>query len=207
MELNKLLNNIFNVLLPISYVWITPLLAKIGFCNNTKGSFGNSLSNYINTPQATGGMAVSYYSISNIMISKRFYKVGIPDNGIFYMSGIFYEICFGIFLCCPVDYSTIIHCVSVSGFIAGAYIHIIYLEYSPYFKQKWSLSLKILKFIGNLSIIGLLITFTLVNFIQIPNNLFWIFECTGLTTLILIMNIAHDICAESPIETFNGILV
>ena len=112
---SKVIYNMFNTLFPILYVWCTPLLANIGFCNKNKSLLGNTLSNYIATPQATGMMAVSYYSVSNIMMSKRFYRAFAVPSGAekgFYISGIFYEIFFGMFLCSPVTYYPTIHCIA-----------------------------------------------------------------------------------------------
>lgn len=210
---SKVIYNMFNTLFPILYVWCTPLLANIGFCNKNKSLLGNTLSNYIATPQATGMMAVSYYSVSNIMMSKRFYRAFAVPSGAekgFYISGIFYEIFFGMFLCSPVTYYPTIHYVSVGGFVCCAYIHLIYLEYSPFFKNTWPLSLATLKSIGTLSLIGISVTSMIVRVVPIPNYLFFVFECIGLSSFILFMHIANqciDRAAANPINTVLGTLV
>ena len=205
--------NYTNVSFPIIYIWSTPLLSIIGFCNNKleKDNYiGYSLSRFIATPQATGLMAVSFFSVANIMISNRYYKafeyypestltdyIIFSDNEsklkyYYIFTGILYECFFGSFLSSPITVYPISHCISVACFSCAAYIHIIILQNSSYFTDKWTISLKILKLIGTISFLGISICFILsLQKIRLPVYLFWTFECSGLTSFILIMNITQ----------------
>ena len=191
---------------------MTPLLSKIGFCNHESSSLiGYSVSRFISTPQATGMMAVAYYSVANVMVSKRYYKAFDSSNNAIYadynihqnnqnnnrgrclykITGQLYEIFFGLFLCCPVTKYPIMHVLSVTGFTSSAYFHMILLESSPFFKSDWPIILYLLKTSGSLSILGMTICSIITKFnIKLPLYLFWSFECIGLSSFVLFMHIS-----------------
>ena len=207
------LSIIFPSFIPLVFIWSTPFLSKIGFCyNGTSELIGHSLSRFISTPQATGMMAVSFYSLANIMVSKKLLKIfdknsmynnqhyttfsNNNDNlkkNIYIFTGLIYESFFGLFLCAPVIYIPKIHFISVIGFSMAAYIHMILLEMSPNIDIKYKKTLKILKNTGTFSLLGMAFCnlFVFYNKKIKYSYLFWIFECTGLSSMILFMNIVN----------------
>lgn len=204
--------DMFNVFFPIVFIWSTPLLVKYKICLKGKSPFlGHSLSRYISTPQATGMMAVSMFGVSNIMISRRFLKAFKMDTDktspdayflteedpgykktVFILTGYVYEYFFGMFLCFPTIWKPQIHACVVTTFIMSAYIHMVILQTSPLLTNKYIRSLRLLNFIGTTSLISLVTLATLVSFrIRLPPHLFWSFECSGLSSLILFMHFAQ----------------
>lgn len=202
--------DIIRVFLPISFIWSTPILAKYGVCRSGMAPFiGHSLSRYISTPQATGMMAVSYFSISNIMISKRFFrafelsdysndyhlmseeKSSRPFN-MFRLTGFIYEAFFGMFLCAPVIWSPTVHSISVIAFSTAAYSHMSLLQHSPNLSRRLDKVLVFFKCTGTTALCGMLICELLAKYNHVlPSHLFWSLECTGLSSFVLFMHIAQ----------------
>lgn len=210
--MNTLATNMFGVVYPIAFIWSTPLLAKYKICLKGKSPFlGHSISRYISTPQATGMMAVSMFGMSNIMISRRFLKAFKMDTSeispdafflteespgykktAFIITGYVYEYFFAMFLCFPTIWKPHIHGFVVTMFIMSAYIHMIILQTCPLLTNKYVRSLQFLNFTGTTSLVGLVTLRALVRFkIRLPSHLFWSFECSGLSSLILFMHFAQ----------------
>lgn len=215
--------NFFSAALPITFIWSTPFLSKVGVCRlDYDKLLGHSLSRYISTPQATGMMAVAFFSISNIMISKRYLKafefkkkeIISPDYqllteeescwklNLFQISGYVYEIFFGVFLSAPCIWAPTIHGISVSIFSISAYVHMLLLQFCPELQQKWKYTLIFLNTSGTTAIIGMSVSRVIILYnIRLPNHLFWAFECTGLSSFILFMYVAQ---LALPHKTFDS---
>ena len=207
------IKNFFCAITPICFIWSTPLLSRIGVCRSDYDKLlGHSLSRYISTPQATGMMAVTFFSIANIMISKRYLRAFefkennliSPDYQIlnekecswkmnlFITTGYTYEAFFGLFLCAPCVWTPTIHGVSVIIFSTSAYIHMLLLQYSPELNQNWKFTLMCINFTGTSSMIGMSVCRAMVNFnVKLPVHLFWSLECLGLSSLVLFMYFAQ----------------
>lgn len=104
---------------PATYVWVLPLLAKLGFARECDGlprctdsTIGASVSNFIATPQATGAMAAVFFWPLAHMWSHKGEIDGAQNFAVFLTFYIF----FGMFLACPVTVYPSVHSVVVGIF-------------------------------------------------------------------------------------------
>tara|TARA_Y100000389_G_scaffold157373_1_gene158477 strand:+ start:882 stop:1586 length:705 start_codon:yes stop_codon:yes gene_type:complete len=227
-----IINKFLGVTLPIAYIWSTPLLATTGFCRQGADELlGHSVSRFISTPQATGMMAVCYFSIANIMISKRYLAVFVNNSEIqntsesldhklfhetkpswkrtiFIGTGYIYEIFFASFLCAPCISVPTIHAISVISFSLSAYVHTVLLLHNTNLKKHWTYSLRLLNGCGTVAMLGMAGCQTITTYnTKLPIFLFWFFECMGLSSFVLFMHFAQlALPKNNPSEISNPLL-
>ncbi len=158
----------------ILYIWSLPILSNLGFASKN----GNSISEFISTPQATGAMAsISFmplclmWEYQDIYISH--FKKNWPVNNILYKTLTLFQIFYSAFLICCVSYVpswlhtsvVIVFCLS---FLVHAFLICFYIEIN--------LLTKFILFIGTSF-------FILLPFAD--GMYFWAFECIGFTSMLL----------------------
>ena len=166
----------------IIYVWMLPILSKIGFSED----HSTSVSEYIANPPATGAMAaVSFIPLTlvweyqdiileNINLRKDSNIVQVCST--LYYSTAIYQLSYGTFLICTQGYvKNWIHTLTVVSFSSSFIIHsgltLIYAIPSR-------VTITILG-VGSSSCLILL----LLLFFNVSNMWFWFFECIALTSM------------------------
>lgn len=154
----------------IIYIWSLPLLSQIGFAE--KGA--TSISQFICNPQATGGLAA--VSFIPLILMNEYQDMYINENNIFLnRTLLFFEIMFGVFLCCPVNYAPeLLHQLCVACFGISFILHSYYILYYIQFSK----IAKLLLYIADLSFIFLLC-------LDSSNIIYWFVECISFSCMLL----------------------
>mmetsp|Transcript_107603 Transcript_107603/g.332329 ORF Transcript_107603/g.332329 Transcript_107603/m.332329 type:complete len:247 (+) Transcript_107603:131-871(+) len=115
----------FGTLLPVAYVWALPLLSTIGWAHKCPHwprcwSTGASVSDFIANTHATGAMAaVFFFPSMHLWLNVqhiRHHRCVLPTLVVF-------QVCFGLFLMCPVSEVPSLHGWAVLVFCTSALVH------------------------------------------------------------------------------------
>jgi len=178
----------FGIVAPVVYVWSLPLLGHLGFAHHCKHfpkckNVGASVSNFISTPMATGAMAACFF-FPTMHLWLNVQHVGhirciLPTLFVF-------QVCFGVFLSCPVDEVHTLHGIATCFFCVAALTHYsMVLRYTAYDRYRWC------KLLLCLAILSFAMVFVLVCISFYDKNLlpercpylFYVFEALGLSTM------------------------
>jgi hypothetical protein len=183
--------------IPVLYIWALPLLSKINFsedgcyygiqAQNEKDKdycqLGHSISAYISNPQATGAMAFVFSFPIIIMWLYKPPEIYIAPLSIF-------TVFFGLFLICSVTFNIYAHLITVFIFCFAAIFHFILFAISPCVKihriYGFLIFVSIVCFVA-LIILGIIFMKHINKQDKPLKNTYWvwIFECIGLSSLIL----------------------
>ena len=109
-------------LLSILYVWSLPFLSYIGFAEK-----GTSISQFIANAHATGAMAS--VSLLPIVLMNDYIEMYAYDNSTLQYSLFFFEINYGLFLTCSINYVPILlHQVCVTLFSLSFLIYAYFIN-------------------------------------------------------------------------------
>ncbi len=166
----------------IVYIWMLPLLSKIGFSED----HSTSVSEYIANPPATGAMAaVSFIPLTlvweyqdiileNISLRKDGNIVQVCST--LYYSTAIYQLSYGTFLICTQGYvKNWVHTITVVCFSSSFILH---TGLTLFYAIPSQITSGILG-IGATSCVVLLI----MMFFNVSNLWFWFFECIALTSM------------------------
>eukprot|EP00928_Gymnodinium_smaydae_P086690 TRINITY_DN710_c0_g3_i1.p1 TRINITY_DN710_c0_g3~~TRINITY_DN710_c0_g3_i1.p1 ORF type:complete len:297 (+),score=38.24 TRINITY_DN710_c0_g3_i1:100-891(+) len=181
---------VVGTLLPIIYVWSLPFLAQVGFAHKCPtypacDAEGASISNFIANAHATGAMAACYYYPAIQMWLNAQYVRHYPY--VYETLGIF-QICFGMFLMCPVTEVPNLHFSSVLAFCISALFHCKTLTRQCAGARLRLCRLLLIIAVGSFASLFVLAMITGFSGDWVPNNvpmLFWCLECCGLTSITL----------------------
>lgn len=167
--------------LPFVYIWSLPLLQKTGYAN--EGDVGSdtdvgiyTVSGYISTTEATGGMAATFFWPILFMWHGPKHKITNRFTGLSFLTIFVFQISFGVFLSNPTTYNNTVHVISVGVFCLAAIVHLTYVAHKGVNDGRANVALVT----GILGFSGVVI----MNFVIIKGMLFWAVECIGLTGLI-----------------------
>jgi len=184
---------LFGAVLPISYVWLLPLLASesIGFANRCPTypqcvETGVSVSNYICTPSATGMMyACFFYPCLHAWFNVR-------DLGLWNVEKITvitFQVLFNLFLMFPLIYVRHMHAAVVSLFALFGLAHFCIVE--SHCVQEMRTTVRVLIVTAMASFFGVFCCGAIATLDKhwLPSHaphLFYLFEATGLTSIVLL---------------------
>lgn len=164
----------FLTFISILFVWSLPILGELGFAESS----GNSISDYIANPHATGAMAfISFIPLLTICEYQDYYlnsKVtGVLQQIVLYWSLRMFVFFYGMFIIITVNYNQTLHSMAVVLFGISFIIHGILsmLHITKSYISIFTISVGIVSFIS-LQFIG-------------QNILYWCVECIGFTAMVL----------------------
>lgn len=166
----------------IIYVWMLPILSKIGFTED----HSTSVSEYIANPPATGALAaVSFIPLTLVWEYQDIIleNINLRNDGnivqvcsTLYYSTALYQLSYGTFLICTQGYvKNWVHTVTVVSFSSSFIVH---SGLTLYYSMPSKITTTILG-TGSCSCVILL----LFLFFNVSNLWFWFFECIALTSM------------------------
>jgi len=178
----------FGILAPVVYVWSLPLLGHLGFayqCRNFPRcqNVGASVSSYISTPMATGAMAACFFfPTMHLWLNVQHVahiRCILPTLFVF-------QVCFGMFLSCPVEKVHTLHGIATCTFCLSALIHYcMVLRYTAYDRYRWCQAMLCLA-IGSFAMVFVLVCISFYDATVLPQRcpyLFYVCESSGLSTM------------------------